>query len=312
MNSSDIGSPSLTERLTLAQLDKLVLEIAQIDREVHGGRWLKRIAAMTPLLSVVIAVAGFLFGIYQFQSQQEELQNRFLEEQQRSAAIEQRQQRLNIQADVRADAQELLRFFSDQKQTVAIAVFRLQNLKINIALGSSLPLAGASPSLFDQAIITTSIVKAVVNDCDLNRPRDAAFVATLLTSWPDYSRYVSDDQVAAGYITEQYARAIEALAVKAPEAMMNVRDNPARNEYFFKGDVIGLSRKDQGHFDDLISGFTAHLKFVRNVAERAEQLQHLGRVMHNEEFMRQLNSGGQLVPLANLRARVSSKSSLPR
>jgi hypothetical protein len=286
--------PATIQRLAAAHIDKLELEIAQLRTEVNSNGWSRRIGSLTPLLSVVIAVGGFLFGIYQFQAQQRELQNRYLDEKRRNTEIEQRQQRLNIQADVRADAQELFHFFNDTKQTIAIATFRLQTLRANIALGATLIPTGTSPSLFDPTLSTAGFVRAVMNDCDLAKPRDAAFVRAILDTWPDYSRHLSEDQKAAEFIAQRYAFAAEKLAFKAPVALASVRDNPDNNSFTFAGGISGLTNEDLKHFNDLVVGFQKHLVLIPDHDERADQLRFFGEVINNDVFVSQLNKGSRL------------------
>ena len=65
---------NVPEAIALAQLEKLQLEIAQLNK----SRWTDRIGPFTNLLSIVIAVSGFLFGIYQFQKQQQALNQQLI------------------------------------------------------------------------------------------------------------------------------------------------------------------------------------------------------------------------------------------
>jgi hypothetical protein len=61
-----------------AELEKLNLEIQNL-KSKNG--WSEKVAQFTPLLTVLIAVAGFCFGVYQFNSQQKENMKRFTNEQ---------------------------------------------------------------------------------------------------------------------------------------------------------------------------------------------------------------------------------------
>jgi hypothetical protein len=61
------ATQNASESLANAQLEKLKLEIEELkDRK----RWADRVARYIPLFSVLITVAGFCFGVYQFRAQQ--------------------------------------------------------------------------------------------------------------------------------------------------------------------------------------------------------------------------------------------------
>ena len=55
---SDISTP---ERLQLAQLEKLELEIRDLKKRRHVA---SKLTDWIPIITAVIAVAGFLFGVY--------------------------------------------------------------------------------------------------------------------------------------------------------------------------------------------------------------------------------------------------------
>lgn len=109
---------NLEEALTRAQLDKLRLEIADLK---HKKSREDRFLQYSPLVTVIVAVAGFLFGIYQFQTQQ-------TKEQQKDRASRETDQIIILQNQIRADVNELLRFTGDQSQPVSRVLFLLEDL----------------------------------------------------------------------------------------------------------------------------------------------------------------------------------------
>jgi hypothetical protein len=58
--------PNHSEHLAAAQLEKLRLEIEALKNK---SKWGERISHYTPLISVLVTVAGFTFGVYQFRIQ---------------------------------------------------------------------------------------------------------------------------------------------------------------------------------------------------------------------------------------------------
>jgi len=87
--------PTLTEMVTTAQLEKLNLEIRALRDK---GNWQDTFKRLSPLISVLIAVGGFLFGVFQYYKEQEKAQ-----------ANEETDQRIKIQAQIHND---LVSFFS--------------------------------------------------------------------------------------------------------------------------------------------------------------------------------------------------------
>lgn len=83
-------SESVDERIKLSQLRKLQLDIESLER-VEG--WSSRVPRLLPLITIVIAVAGFLWGVYTYNHQENvrraadlegrerEIKKRFWEEQ---------------------------------------------------------------------------------------------------------------------------------------------------------------------------------------------------------------------------------------
>ena len=65
MQDNTQSNQNLNEQLVQAQLDKLKLEIQSIKRK---NKWEEKLARYIPLLTVLITVAGFCFGIYQFRA----------------------------------------------------------------------------------------------------------------------------------------------------------------------------------------------------------------------------------------------------
>src|SRR5947207_1058600 len=183
-----------------------------------------------PLLAALIAVGGFLFGIYQFQAQQRALQDRALLEQKRSDATAELAQKRELQDRIRTDVDTLLQFFSDGHQTVSAAAFGLDelkaNLKIKVELASGVPRGSVT-----QREITENLVGSVEDDCDLSRSRDAAFVVALIDRWPDYNTYLGEKQVKIRFMLDRYEGAVWLMANRESRAFAGLRYDPVANQY---------------------------------------------------------------------------------
>ena len=78
MENSPKPTQNLEALLAEAQLEKLRLEIQSLQSK---NKWDDRVARYIPLLTVLITVAGFSFGVYQFRIQQKYNADRYAAEQ---------------------------------------------------------------------------------------------------------------------------------------------------------------------------------------------------------------------------------------
>ena len=67
MSTNNLATQEVAQLTAQAELDKLRLEIRSLEKKED---WEHKIGRYVPLLSVLITVAGFTFGIYQFTEQQ--------------------------------------------------------------------------------------------------------------------------------------------------------------------------------------------------------------------------------------------------
>src|ERR1043165_7548955 len=176
------SSPRGDDRIAIAQLRKIELEIAKLQMEVDPHPWRRALTALTPFTSVLIAVSAFLFGIYQFQTQQREQQNRLLAEQRNVATAVALERRIQLQRRIRDDVASLLQFFSDNTQTVGAATLQFEDLKTHLALAQSPGPHIANVPLIDTRTITTCLVRAVADDCHFDQYRNVDRKSTRLNS----------------------------------------------------------------------------------------------------------------------------------
>jgi hypothetical protein len=64
MPASSAAEGDAKSRAEIAQLQKLELEIAKLRKDLKGRSVIDALVALTPLLSIFISVAAFLFGIF--------------------------------------------------------------------------------------------------------------------------------------------------------------------------------------------------------------------------------------------------------
>src|SRR5262245_52503489 len=104
-DSSTMPLDKISRQKAMAELRKLELEVETLER---GRDWEGRLARFTPIITAVISIAGFIWGVILFTNQQ-------------SKEREAREQdRVSRQAnDYRTGYERLLLFSSDEKMTVA-------------------------------------------------------------------------------------------------------------------------------------------------------------------------------------------------
>lgn len=250
-----------------AQLEKLKLEIEQLK---NNNGWEKAITSYTPLLSVLIAVGGFLFGIYQFQKQRQIQQTQILIEQQKDRQTRERDQAIRIQNQIRSNVEQILLFTNDKQQTVAKVSFLLSDLKsyLEISAVEDLPV----DSEYRKESITASFVKSVIDDCNFDEHRDVNYALTLLTYWEDYERYIRNTR-ALEYILYMYSEALQHIYYEDPSAIRSVR-YLGNYSYTFPRGYGSLSTSRIFHFEDIVMGFKEHFKLLEDEKIKEKSLKN--------------------------------------
>lgn len=288
MNNVSMTEPKPDDpavRLTAVQIQKLELEIVKLQEDLNRGRIVQTLVALTPLLSIVIGAAAFVFGIYQFQMQQ----NRVLVEQKRAEATAALSQQLELQTRIRDDVETLLRFFSDSSQTVSAASFRIENLKANLTIAASIPPLTRRVQFSDKRVITTSLVNAVEDDCNLDVDRDAAFMHVLINTWPDYSDFLRSHPDHAAVIATRYTDAAYELAKKAPEEFASVTYSSKDSAFIWSEKWGGRALAYKLHFFDLVLGFQAHVRLVRNATIKTRIVTRFAHGIGNDQIFSALS-----------------------
>src|SRR2546423_244455 len=185
----------LDDPFAAAQLEKLKLEIETLKSRSNWEKW---VASFTPLLTILIAVGGFIFGIYQFQRLQQNQHTQIIAEQEKDRLTRETDQSIRIQTQLRSDIEQILQFTNDKQQTVSKVSFLLEDLKGYLEISADKPQSApaAEKPRDKKRSITIILVKAVVDDCDFKQHRDVNFTKTLIDNWEDYRDYLyKEDRV---------------------------------------------------------------------------------------------------------------------
>ena len=247
---------TLTEMVTTAQLEKLNLEIRALRDK---GNWQDTFKRFSPLISVMIAVGGFLFGVFQYYKEQEKAQ-----------ANEETDQRIKIQAQIHNDLDQILKFPKENGQGVSQISYLLEDIdqSIRIGVGDAEQRSGALQS--EQRKKTIILYEFVVGDCDFNKQKDVKVALSILDHWSDYADYVKADNKRLREILIKYADALFVLRKKHPCYVTQVRyADDVGEEFDEPEDCPDSDQPPLRHLEDLIIGFRRHFLFLKEDAERS-------------------------------------------
>jgi hypothetical protein len=274
---------SLDDFIKEAQLMRTYLEIEQLRK---GSSWAEAIARYTPLISVVIAVSGFLFGIYQYQKQEEVSNKKMLIEQQKDRETREKDQALKIQNQIRSDLELLLQFTQDKQQTAAKVRFLLTDLKTYLELEKSLKETNSKTNTTRD--ITGSLLKTISDDCDFSQRRDVNFVSTIMTDWEDYKQYLKENPETNEYILEKYISALITMYGIAPSVVRGIQYQADRGNYEYTHGTGKLNPPQTFYLDDLLVGFEDHIKVHDEGKEKETYLQQFQAATCNPTLTEQL------------------------
>jgi hypothetical protein len=256
MEETNSKSEDLSVLRATAELQKLNLEIEGLKRK---HRWEAGVAVYIPLLTVLVAVGGFLFGIYQFQTQQKLQQDRAINEQQKDRLAKDREQSSRIQDQIHRDADQILQFTSNKEITISRVGFILSELKQLLDYPSEDQMI--AKNLSDQKKeITKSIRRMIAYDCDFTNPRDVSFVRIIISDWDDYLKDLKTNTspTAITFILSRYLDGLDSLRRQNPKVIKAITYDTETNEYNNIGSGVPLYYT----FDDLVQGFNNHLALL--------------------------------------------------
>lgn len=226
-------------------------ETEKLDLEIESLRKKNR-RDIIRLVTIIVTVAGLLFGLYKFYA-----------EQQKDRISREADQKLRFQNQMRADIDEILRFTQDKTETMSRASFLLEDLKTLLAMA---PVSGDQRTFASyKESFTRSLVYLILYDSDFNKnPRDVRFAATVLDRWPDYQIYLQSHVGELNLILYKHVRAVRYLRDTNPRYLEDVRYYEPTNQYF----VLPKYEKQEGeeslfqHFIYIRNGFQALTRLI--------------------------------------------------
>ena len=267
-NSQPDSIDSQLEKINLetamAQLQKLNLEIEDLRAERN---WEERIARFIPIITAVISIAGFLWGVVLFRDQQE-----------RDRITREADQVSRDMSQYRTSYEQLLQFSSNQNMTVARVLSLRQDLD---ALIDSLYPAEKNPkeNQLQKDRLRASIYDLISKDFDFTQTRQVQFDIAALQNWDDYKKGLEGTLNVS--ITERYLQALGDLRYKNPRVFEQIRVNDS-DEYQEPDTLIG------NPYRSVIEGFVCHLDRFSDDQKMLE-IKKFGGVTENKLLAAQLS-----------------------
>lgn len=281
MGNVDQSPDELAHSLSIAQLEKLNLEIEKLKLETQGlkeknGRQIT-LATYIPLLSVLIAVGGFLFGVLQYYDQQE-----------KARINEQTDQKLTVQTQIRDNLNRVLQFPKEKNQTLSQIAFLLNDLdrSLRVSIGGT---ENTPENLQDeQRKITSNLIQLILDDCNFDEQRDSEFSRVILENWGDCEIFLKTDTDSLKDILTKYIDALAKLHDLAPFYIPMLKYNEDKTQIDEPPKASAAEKTHFRHFESLVIGFDRYLELSEDNQEfKANAIKEFQASICNETFTRQ-------------------------
>lgn len=264
----------LQQSLAAAQLQKLQLEIEGLKR----GSLTEKFVRLTPLLSVLIAVGGLLWGIYQYNQQQKETQ-----------AHEEVGQRIQIEGQLRSDLDQIVRFPSDKTETLSRTKFLLKDLNRLLQVNISSLTSGKNFNEGTPREVSKVLYDVVNDDCDFDKERDANFAVAVLGSWDDYRKYIQENPAILSELISKHCDALSKLHARIPKYVSQIKYDSSQGMYTEPGGSGQTARSSFRHFEALVTSVKSHLDLLNPDTDlRNDLVKDFQASTCNEKLTRQL------------------------
>jgi hypothetical protein len=258
--------------LSERQVAKLNLEIESLRKKNKWESW----SPLIPLFASGVTVIALVLGFLEFQSQQDQQQNKLISEQQQDRTT-------RLQNQLRSDVDEILGP-QDKSQTVSRVSFLLED--INIVMASPIKDKDKDRVFSDvfqsyKRTFTESLVDRIVNDADfVKNPKDVIFATKTAEHWEDYRNYLKETPHLAklDHILNRYVLALLSLR-QTNASYMNGLDYDENQSAYIPPNEPEKKDREENLFQQFIqiqNGFTEHLELTKDdsrpEAQRIRQL----------------------------------------
>lgn len=257
--STDSEREKIDLEIAQSQLRKLKLEIKNLD---SGSNWESRITRLIPLVTALISIGGFLWGI-----------NVYLKQQERDRVTKELERTSSDQKQYSAGYEQLLQFSSNQNMTVAQVLFLRQRLYSLIdSIYPPNPEGQPSPeNLSEKARLQTAIYNLINKDCDFTQTRQVQFEIAALHNWDDYHKTLEGGRNTS--LLSKYLQALRDLKSKNPGYLESLREINYDEDADPQAPLMEPYRS-------VIEGFSCHLNLL-TPEQRTKAIEGFSRATNN-------------------------------
>jgi len=268
MKPPDQSETNLNNSLTAAQLLKTKLEI---DALRHQSRWEVGLARFIPTITTLVAVLGLIFTFWQAH----QVQTRESEDREKT--------RINtIQAQIRADKEQLREYVWNDKASATEILFALDDLS---TLVRQLPSADAEVEQ------VTRLLDSIAYELRFNEKRDVYFDVQALQRWPSYrENWKRNANYHHEFLMQKYHAKIARAFTQDPVCIQSVDYDG--DKLLFTSPNITEPCQD-GLLVGLLWGFQEHLKAIHESANPAlmqTEIAELAKVTNDSAFAKHLSA----------------------
>jgi hypothetical protein len=259
--------------LATAQLEKLFLEIDNLKIknkwEVGAARYISTTVTLLSVITTLITIAGFWFGLFKFFNDREK----------------DREDR--IQNQIRAD-QDLFRV--DLNQLIEMTDSGIKNSKTSLLRAKTIlaelnSIAIRLPPEYKTRTTDLIIDFITSQETDFENTNFMEFDIITIKHWDDYTAHMLNDLNIHKLIFGKYLWIIGEIARKDPQAVRNIRYDPKHNLY----DAHGLDLKDFEKWYAAVRGLKLHLAIAKQTPELwAWAIKYFLSVTENPDFVAQM------------------------
>jgi len=252
---------------SIEEFSKELQKLSQQLAKFRPGGWAQILVPFVPMITALIAVAGFVFSIVQYTALQRE-------ERQAKGA----EQKIRDDNEIRADLDQLLTLATDKSIATAKASLLLEDLHT---------LANRRPEEEARARITDVLVQYILWDCNLDNPRDVQLDLALMNHWTDYELYLVRNPSKADSLMYKYFQALRHLHAEAPKYFETM--------HYIKGsgyEVEGYTEEARyARFVALVEAFARHLAWMEKYPDnRKAAISRFSEALNNSALAEELFS----------------------
>lgn len=264
--SEENKKEDVAEAMAAAELEKIRLEIDQLKKR---GKWIDRMSPFASLLTVIIAVGGFIFGIVQFTAQQEAQ----LRERDREA-------KTKLQERFKNDLDKLLQFTRDEQ--IATAQVNLLLLDVQECIQSLAAFEhgdGSSTKTTERLNdeVTGMLAQSLLY-CDPTKKRHLDFAKILFENWDGLQVYFHDTPANRLYLMNKIEYALSKFSEKDPDGIRRLTYDKETNLYFFSDDK--LEDSEEQDFLHLVGNYIYLYKAIQKSESKEKREEFVKRFQY--------------------------------